>query len=392
MHAVLGEVCEFIRGVTFDKADVSAAPRPGLVPILRAGNIGAGGDLDTQNDLLWVPEARVDEEQMLRTNDIVICMSSGSPEVVGKTARAIATARMSVGSFCGIIRPRPGQPTTYLSYFFKSRPFSRHRDRIARGANIQNLRFSQFEDIEIAIPDDHGRVAGILARADRLRRIRRYAITLADTFLPAAFLGMFGDPKSSGGRWPLRPLGDVCERVTVGFVGTMVSEYVAEGVPLLRSLNVRRNRIATGDLKRISEQFHHRLAKSSLRPGDVVAVRTGKPGVSAVIPESLPVANCSDLIVMTCADGLRPRFLSELLNIALGDTEEIRGTTGAIQTHFNIERVKELRVPVPPVALQDKFVALAAGHERAIVGYREALRQADHLFQSLLHRAFTTSI
>src|SRR5258707_1120732 len=100
----LGEVCEFIRGVTFDKGEATTKPEAGKLPILRAGNIGE--EIDAQNDLVWVPESLVADEQCLRRNDIAICMSSGSPEVVGKTARVPVNLRASVGSFCGIIRPR----------------------------------------------------------------------------------------------------------------------------------------------------------------------------------------------------------------------------------------------------------------------------------------------
>jgi len=167
----LGEVCEFIRGVTFDKAEASDKSAIGKTPILRAGNIG--DDLDTQNDLLWVPSNCVSEEQILRRNDIAICMSSGSSEVVGKTARVQSNTRASIGAFCGIIRPKKSDQAGYISFFFRSSAFSRHRDAIARGANIQNLRFSQFEEIQLEIPEEQRRIAAMLEEADQLRRTRR---------------------------------------------------------------------------------------------------------------------------------------------------------------------------------------------------------------------------
>ena len=161
------------------------------------------------------------------------------------------------------------------------------------------------------------------------------------------------------------------------------------GIPLLRSLNVRRNVIDRTDLKFVSQAFHQRLSKSNLAVGDVVSVRTGKPGVTAVIPPSLGDANCADLIVITCGPKLVSSFLSELLNLMLGDRDQIQGTTGAIQTHFNIERAKEVLVPLPPIPLQQKFAALVERVERLRAVQREALRQAEHLFASLLHRAFS---
>ena len=84
----------------------------------------------------------------------------------------------------------------------------------------------------------------------------------------------------------------------------MASEYVKIGIPFLRSLNIRPFRIDASDIKFISRKFHERLKKSALRPGDVVVVRTGEPGTAAVIPESLPEANCSDVVIVRPRQGL----------------------------------------------------------------------------------------
>ena len=100
-----------------------------------------------------------------------------------------------------------------------------------------------------------------------------------------------------------KPLGDLAD-LTVGHVGPMASEYVKIGIPFLRSLNIRPFRIDASDIKFISRKFHERLKKSALRPGDVVVVRTGEPGTAAVIPESLPEANCSDVVIVRPRQGL----------------------------------------------------------------------------------------
>jgi type I restriction enzyme S subunit len=43
---------------------------------------------------------------------------------------------------------------------------------------------------------------------------------------------------------------------------------------------------------------------------------------------------------------------------------------------------------VPPIPLQEKFAAIVQQFERVRRQQREATRQAEHLFQTLLHRAF----
>jgi type I restriction enzyme S subunit len=47
-----------------------------------------------------------------------------------------------------------------------------------------------------------------------------------------------------------------------------------------------------------------------------------------------------------------------------------------------------MTIPLPPLALQEKFVRIVQQFERLRAQQREAERQAEHLFQTLLHRAF----
>jgi type I restriction enzyme S subunit len=110
--------------------------------------------------------------------------------------------------------------------------------------------------------------------------------------------------------WEEVTLDGVSEDITVGHVGPMADQYVDIGVPFLRSLNVEPFRINTTDLKQISREFHKRLKKSALKPGDIVIVRTGKPGSCAVIPKWLVEANCSDVVVVRAGPKVRPAYVS----------------------------------------------------------------------------------
>jgi type I restriction enzyme S subunit len=52
---------------------------------------------------------------------------------------------------------------------------------------------------------------GIAQKADRLRRTRRYALQLSDTYLQSVFLGMFGDPATNPKNWEIIQLGNLLE-------------------------------------------------------------------------------------------------------------------------------------------------------------------------------------
>src|SRR5579885_129673 len=118
--------------------------------------------------------------------------------------------------------------------------------------------------------------------------------------------------------WQTVKLKDVCREITVGHVGPMAHEYVADGIPFLRSQNVQPFRLDIDSLKYISPAFHEKLRKSALSPGDVVVVRTGYPGTACVIPATLPVSNCADLVIIRPSRGLDSRFLAYLFNSTWG--------------------------------------------------------------------------
>ena len=147
--------------------------------------------------------------------------------------------------------------------------------------------------------------------------------------------------------WQDIPLGDVADEITVGHVGPMAAEYLPAGIPFLRSQNVEPFRVNTAGVKLIGRDFHHRLRKSALHPGDVVIVRTGKPGACAVVPEDLGEANCADLVIVRPGPQLDARFLCYFVNGAAGHHVSAH-LVGAVQQHFNVGSARTMRLSLPP--------------------------------------------
>jgi type I restriction enzyme S subunit len=155
----------------------------------------------------------------------------------------------------------------------------------------------------------------------------------------------------AGDEWREVALEDVASEITVGHVGPMASEYVPEGIPFLRSQNIDYLRINTEDIKFITPAFHERLRKSSLAPGDVVIVRTGKPGTCAVIPDAVRIANCSDLVIVRCGSELDARYLAYYVN-SIASPHVAAHLVGAVQQHFNVGSARSIRLRLPPLEEQ----------------------------------------
>jgi len=187
--------------------------------------------------------------------------------------------------------------------------------------------------------------------------------------------------------WKRVRLGEVADEVTVGHVGPMVDEYRLSGVPFLRSQNVLPHRIDLSDIKFIDRDFHSKLKKSALRPGDVVTVRTGKPGTTSVVPDSLVDANCSDLVITRPGPALDARWLSYYVNVAASDYVSAH-LVGAVQQHFNVGAAKNMVLHLPPLKEQQAIAEVLGALDDKIAAN---IRLASTT-ENLLHASFRAGV
>ncbi|MCM4161692.1 restriction endonuclease subunit S [Antarcticibacterium flavum] len=158
--------------------------------------------------------------------------------------------------------------------------------------------------------------------------------------------------------WKTYKLEDLTTRVTVGFVGSMAQEYVENGIPMLRSQNIKPFCLDYGNLKYISPKFHEKIRKSSLKKDDVAIVRTGNPGTACVIPEGIPQLNCSDLVIATPNKSkIDPHFLSFYFN-SIARNYISSELVGAVQQHFNVGSAKKMEIKLPKIEEQHKIVSI----------------------------------
>jgi len=156
--------------------------------------------------------------------------------------------------------------------------------------------------------------------------------------------------------WEVVRLKRISPEITVGIVVEPSKYYVEDGVPALRSLNVQPGRIVTDNFVFISEESNEQLRKSRLNEGDLVAVRSGQPGTTAVVPHDLDGANCIDLIIIRKPDNYCEQFLCWYLGSDVAVRQFTEGTGGAIQQHFNIGTAMNLLVTFPSIKEQREIV------------------------------------
>lgn len=274
-----------------------------------------------------------------------------------------------------------------LPFVMQAESFHAHSVRESKGSVNPYVNFSDLAWYEFALPplEEQRRIARALqAMEDLKERVR-----IAQESLRRVSSSWIEHGLTNNG-WPERVAIDVLERATVGIVVKPAALYVADGtgVPALRSLNVLPHQLVMDKCVHISREGHRDHEKSQLRPGDVVVVRSGRPGDAAVIPDGLGELNCIDLIIATPGEELRPDFLCALLNSRYGRRQFDSGIAGTAQKHFNVGLFKKLKVAVPPLIDQDVFLASLQGQQRATGSFEARWATIKDLSRSLLEAGF----
>lgn len=335
-----------------------------------------------QAQIIRASEAPSRARKQIQTNDVLVSTVRPNLNAVTRVASHYDNEIASTG-FC-VLRPDKNLlESRYLFFFVQTDNFISRLTRMATGAGYPAVSDDDILDCEIPLPPllEQQRIAAILDRADRLRRTRRYAAQLSESFLQAVFVRMFGEPIQNPRQWKKLMLEEL-GKVTTGSTPPSVNEGMFGGtIPF----------VTPGDLEVNTEQAHRFVTEQGAEQS-----RTVRAGSTLVCSIGATIGKM-DKARVRCA-------FNQQINAVEWDTR-INDDFALIMMRFYTDYIaargksttlpilkksefEEIAVPVPPLALQEKFARIVQQYERLRVQQREAERQAEHLFQTLLHRAF----
>ncbi len=369
----LGDVAEFIRGVTYKPGDLMENFSDGSVVCMRTANVQK--ELK-QSDLLSIPCGLVkNENKILREGDLLVS-TANSWNLVGKCCWVPALDYpATAGGFIAVLRATPEKlDQRYLYHWFSSPDTQVDARNCGRQTtNISNMDIGRCLALEIPLPPlpEQRRIAAILDKADALRAKRRETVAKLDQLLQSAFLEMFGDPETNSKRWPIGVIGDLLESVKYGS-----SEKAAlEGdVPILRMNNLTyAGEMDLTHLKYISADKAEE--KYQVRPGDILFNRTNSKelvGKTAVYAGPIPMAYAGYLVRGRTRPGQSPEYISGFLNSSYGKAT-LQGMCKSIvgMANINAREFAAIAIPMPPSDLQKTFQSQVSN----IRGRRDMLKR-----------------
>lgn len=193
------------------------------------------------------------------------------------------------------------------------------------------------------------------------------------------------------GEWEQLKLDELAEKVSVG-IATSSSEYFTnntEGVPFIKNKNIKNNRIDDSELEYISKDFDQANVTKRIKTGDILTVRTGYPGLSAVVPSHLNNAQTfTTLITRLKDDKALPEFVSTFINSNAGIKQITGMEAGGAQKNVNAGVLKNLVISLPSFNEQVIISEFFSCFDEVITLHQQELEALKQTKQAFLQKMF----
>lgn len=270
--------------------------------------------------------------------------------------------------------------------------------KLGAGSTFLAIRRNDLEEFPIPLPPlgEQKRIAAILDRADAIRRKRQQAIKLADDFLRATFLDMFGDPVTNPKRWPRVPLKDVLSRIDSGWSPKCSDRSPSEDEwGVLKLGSVTTCEFIDKESKALPSGLNPR-PELEVKYGDLLFTRKNTydlVAACALVHSTRSKLMLSDLIFrlkIKDKSKLNRAYLWALLTHA-GKRKQIQGLAGGAagsMPNISKSRLLEHEIEVPDHELQEKFDFVLSKSRSIKNKVVSGILEAELAFNSLTQRAF----
>lgn len=190
--------------------------------------------------------------------------------------------------------------------------------------------------------------------------------------------------------WPVLPLRRISPKQGVGLVINPSTYFDKAGtVPLLVGSNVSEGAIDASSANRITEASNSALSASRLTAGDLVTVRVGEPGVTAVVPPELDGCNCASMMIVRKHPSFNSHWLCAVMNSRFGRSQVEHVQYGTAQKQFNISDAVNFKFATPPRQEQDAIAAALGDVDALLAGLDRLIAKKRDLKQAAMQQLLT---
>lgn len=212
-----------------------------------------------------------------------------------------------------------------------------------------------------------------------------------DVLAQSIFLEMFGDPVENPKGWETFLLKDLTNKMSTGPFGSMLhkEDYDKEGIPAINPQNIKGNKISVESISLVNRNKAQELNRYILHTKDIVIARRGDLSKCAIVTQSENGWLCGTGSFFLSFKDLNPIlfwyfYTSKSVQKYLNDK-----CIGATMPNLNQGILSSLKLPVPPIDLQQHFVTQISAIEKQKELYRVQLHDAETLMAERMQYYFS---
>lgn len=190
--------------------------------------------------------------------------------------------------------------------------------------------------------------------------------------------------------WQITKLDEIADKVMVGIASAATHAYAESGVRMLRNLNIKDGWVDDSDILYVNEEYELKFKNKRLKTGDILTVRTGYPGLSAVVPSKYEGAQCfTSLITRLDRDQALPDYVCRYINSEYGKKFVASGEAGGAQKNVNAGMLKRMLIPLPPLVEQQKIARILSTWDEVIATTERLLANSEQQKKALVQQLLT---
>lgn len=156
------------------------------------------------------------------------------------------------------------------------------------------------------------------------------------------------------GKYKAKELKEFILKIHYG--ASVKNEYVDEGIPLLRIMNLKPNKIDLRDVVKLPETMKKDLGNAFVKENDLLISRSGTVGVVSVVSKEAEGYAFGSFMIKFCLnEKINRNYVSAWLNTKIHRLFTEREKIGAIQGNITIGTIEGFKIPLPPLAVQNKI-------------------------------------
>ncbi|WP_281791409.1 restriction endonuclease subunit S [Faecalibaculum rodentium] len=277
---------------------------------------------------------------------------------------------------------------SYLYYWCLSQNWEKYGNKAVMGVTLNKKTLTSLS-IELPPYELQKRIVKRLDLLANLLEAKNIQLQSLQQLVQSRFIEMFGDTNNSM-EWPIANVESIA-KVKVGLVIKPTRFYSSSPTryKAIRGLNISPFCINDTNWVYFTEDGAKSNKKTEVKENDVVVVRSGAPGTAAVVTKEYAGSNAIDvLIVEPDLTQIDPTYLCAYTNFPHGLKQISKGSGGAAQKHFNVEKYKNLTIFIPPLEKQKLFSIEKKEIDKSKLAIQKSIDELETLKKKLMQEYF----